>query len=344
MLEKIRLNNFTAFDETEVQFSRGINIFIGENSTGKTHVLKSLYAACEITESNKSFAEKLNNVFYPTAKNIGRLVHRGQENNASLEIFRFIKPGQKAISLRVSFSSSISKPEKATISGTTKQWQESPVRSVYIPVKDMLANATGFRSMVSLRHLHFEEVYNDIIDRAFLPALKENGDKVRSQLLESLQQSMDGKVIIKGEELFLKNKTGELEFTLLAEGYRKIGLLWLLIQNGTLSSGNVLFWDEPETNLNPKLMRLVVNVLIELQRIGVQIFIATHDYVMLKEFELATNHSDKILYHAFYRDAHNHLAVNTVEQLDNLSPNAIDETFGTLIDRQIVKEMGGLGK
>ena len=44
-----------------------------------------------------------------------------------------------------------------------------------------------------------------------------------------------------------------IEFTLLAEGLRKLGLLWLLIRNGSLKPGAVLFWDEPETNLNPKL-------------------------------------------------------------------------------------------
>jgi len=62
------------------------------------------------------------------------------------------------------------------------------------------------------------------------------------------------------QEFFLKNKQGELEFTLVAEGYRKLGLLWLLIQNGSLLNGSVLFWDEPETNLNPKLLETVVRI------------------------------------------------------------------------------------
>jgi hypothetical protein len=53
----------------------------------------------------------------------------------------------------------------------------------------------------------------------------------------------------------LSNKQGE--FILLAEGFRKLGLLWLLLQNGTLLNGSVLFWDEPETNLNPKTMQTV---------------------------------------------------------------------------------------
>ena len=77
----------------------------------------------------------------------------------------------------------------------------------------------------------------------------------------------------------LDARNGEIEFTLLAEGLRKLGLIWLLIQNGTLGNDSVLFWDEPETNLNPKLYRTVIETLLTLQRNGVQIFLATHDYV-----------------------------------------------------------------
>ena len=36
------------------------------------------------------------------------------------------------------------------------------------------------------------------------------------------------------KDLKLLNKQGNMEFTLLAEGIRKLALLWLLIQNGTL--------------------------------------------------------------------------------------------------------------
>lgn len=93
-------------------------------------------------------------------------------------------------------------------------------------------------------------------------------------------------MVAKGETFFLKNKQGDLEFTLLAEGMRKLALVWLLIQNGTLLSGSVLFWDEPEANLNPALMGDVVEVILELQRLDVQVFLSTHNYVLLKEFDL----------------------------------------------------------
>ncbi len=130
---------------------------------------------------------------------------------------------------------------------------------------------------------------------------------------------MDGKIITNNEEFFLKNKQGELEFTLLAEGIRKLGLLWVLIQNGTLLNGSILCWDEPEANLNPKLMRIVVEILLELQRIGVQIFISTHDYVVLKEFDLQTKNTDKVLFHSLYRNR-GEIEIASTENYLNISP------------------------
>jgi ABC-type arginine transport system ATPase subunit len=119
----------------------------------------------------------------------------------------------------------------------------------------------------------------------------------------------------------------------------------LLIQNGTLLSGSVLFWDEPEANLNPRLMQTIVSILMELQRLGVQIFVSTHDYVFLKEFDLATKEGDNVLYHSLFRDkGTGEILHNSSETFAGLDPNAIDDTFGSIIDRQISKDMGRLGK
>ena len=345
MIKNLKFENFTAFDSLDIPFSSGVNLLIGENGTGKTHILKALYAACDVTKSKKGLAEKINDVFYPSDKQIGRLVKRAKTSSTgSIEIGRAMPDGKTA-SIKLSLTSHMLTPDKAKLTGATKLWLENPLESVFIPVKDMMANAPAFRSLYATRNIHFEEVYADIIDRAFLPALKGPTDRQRGKLLEILQEAMEGKVVTKNEEFFLRNKQGELEFTLLAEGFRKLGLLWLLIQNGTLLSGSTLFWDEPETNLNPRLMEKVVGILMELQRLGVQIFVSTHDYVLLKEFDLATKDGDKISYHSLFREKGNGLILhNTSETLVGLDPNAIDATFGSLIDRQVTKEMGGLGK
>lgn len=347
MLEHIKLERFAAFEQLSLGFSPGLNVFIGENGCGKTHLLKLLYAACDVTTSQKTFAEKVNRVFLPSGEQIGRLVKRRTgSSTGSVEITRTVQvDGQpKSLSLRLSMSNHTKDPSKATVSGAFKQWQEHPLTSVYVPVKDMMANAPGFRSLYSLRHIHFEEVYADIIDRAFLGTLKGPTDRDRKRLLDILQQSMEGKVISRNEEFFLKSQQGELEFTLLAEGIRKLGLLWILIQNGTLLDGSVLLWDEPEANLNPKLMRTVVQILIELQRLGVQVFITTHNYNILKEFDLQVQPQDRVQFHSLFRDAKRDVRVASFERYDQLQPNAIDDTLGALADREIRQQMRELGQ
>jgi energy-coupling factor transporter ATP-binding protein EcfA2 len=347
MLEHIKLERFTAFEQLSLRFSPGLNVFIGENGCGKTHLLKLLYSACDVTTSQKTFAEKVNRVFLPSGEQIGRLVkRRSTSSTGSVEVARTVQleGSLKSLSLRMSMSNHTKEPTKATVSGAFKQWQEHRLTSVYVPVKDMMANAPGFRSLYSLRHIHFEEVYADIIDRAFLGTLKGPTDKDRKRLLDILQQSMEGKVISRNEEFFLKSPQGELEFTLLAEGIRKLGLLWVLIQNGTLLDGSVLLWDEPEANLNPKLMRTVVQILIELQRLGVQVFITTHNYNLLKEFDLQVKPEDKVLFHSLFRDAARQVQVASFASYEDLRPNAIDDTLGALADREIRQQMGGLGQ
>ncbi len=345
MLTSIKFEKFTAFEKLNINFSSGINIFVGENGTGKTHILKAAYSACDIAKSKGGFAEKINNMFFPSEKQIGRLVNRATgSRKGTLEVTRKLDDG-KTLSIRLSLSNHTTKPEKAKVSGSTKVWMETPMEAAFIPVKDMMANAPGFRSLYEEREIHFEEIYVDIIRKAFLPLLKGQPDKQRRQLLESLQDAMEGKVVAKNEEFFLRNKQGLLEFTLLAEGFRKMGLLWILIQNGTLLNGSALFWDEPETNLNPKLMKTVVGILIELQRMGVQIFISTHDYIILKEFDLQTSKNDEIIFHSLYRDAKNGEILHaSTGQYNDICPNAIDDTFGSIVDREISKSMGGLGR
>lgn len=346
MITRVKFNKFTAFDKLEIKCSPGINVFVGENGTGKTHVLKTIYAACDITKSKKSFAEKMNKVFLPSNEQIGRLVKRSARSvTGYAEVHRWLSDIEPEIKIRLSMSNHTKEPEKATISGHPKLWQETNLDSVYIPVKEMLSNAPGFRSLYNTREIHFEEVYFDIIDRAFLPVLKGPTDKQRRNLLEILKAAMDGKVTWKNEEFFLRDKQGELEFTLLAEGIRKLGLLWILIQNGTLQNGSVLCWDEPETNLNPKLMRKVVEILFELQRMGVQIFISTHNYVVLKEFDLQMNKDDKIEFHSLYRDENTkELAVKSTRDYLQIHPNAISDTFSDLYDREIDRSMKGVCK
>ena len=43
-IKKLTLNNFMAFENAEINWSDNINIICGENSTGKTTLLKVMYS------------------------------------------------------------------------------------------------------------------------------------------------------------------------------------------------------------------------------------------------------------------------------------------------------------
>ena len=209
----------------------------------------------------------------------------------------------------------------------------------------MLSSAPGFRSLYEARETHFEEVYADILHRAYLPILRGPTDRQRKRLLTNMQKEIGGRVTVKNEEFFLRNKQGNLEFSLLAEGIRKLALLWLLIQNGVLQSGSVLFWDEPETNLNPKLFGVVMDILLELQRTGVQIFFATHDYVILKELDLRKTTLDDVKFHSLHQDEDNgEIVCNTTSDYLHIHPNAIADTFDDLYDREIERNIGDIAR
>ena len=289
--------------------------------------MKVAYAACYISKTKDNFAEKLNRLFLPSGRRIGRLVRRRQgQPRCEVEVYR------DPIKIRASFSGQTYATRSIRNIGA-KDWYQHPMESIYIPVKEMLANAPGFRSLYGQREIHFEEIYADIIDRAYLPIYRGRPDSIREKLLNMLLQAMDGKVVTKGEEFFLR-KRGDLEFTLLAEGIRKLGLLYLLIQNGSLSEGSVLFWDEPETNLNPKLFKPVINILLELQSMGIQIFLATHDYVILKELDLQSESTAEVAYHSLYLN-NSEINLQTTDNYLNLHENAIMDTFDSLYDRAI---------
>jgi predicted ATP-dependent endonuclease of OLD family len=54
MLDKIRIENFTVFDKVQFQFGTGINVIIGDNGTGKSHLLKLAYTISTVAAKRQA--------------------------------------------------------------------------------------------------------------------------------------------------------------------------------------------------------------------------------------------------------------------------------------------------
>lgn len=331
----LELENFTAFSTLQLRPVSGLNVLIGENSTGKTHVLKTIYSALSVSQS-EAFEQNLIENFLPSGRAIGRLVNRrNKPTRASIRV-----ESGDSLSISTSFSNHVSKG-RGQAKTNMKDWIESPRNAVFIPVREILSSAPGFRSLYRSREVLFEKIQIDLIDMAFLPALKGPIGEERQRLLGALESAIYGKVTSREEMFFLKSERGELEFTLLSEGLRKLALVWLLIQNGSLMNGATLFWDEPEANQNPNQMEAIASLLIRLSELGIQIFVATHNYVLLKEIELQRSQTIPTKFYSFHRaDENSDIMVSDGDCISDLATNPIVESYLKLFDKEMSRALG----
>lgn len=106
-----------------------------------------------------------------------------------------------------------------------------------------------------------------------------------------------------------------------------------------------LFWDEPETNLNPKLIRMLVEILLEMSRMGQQIIIATHDYILLKWFAILSQERDLVTFHSLSMDEiSGEISRKTTKNYLDITPNAIVDAFNELTITQAKLKLQGAGQ
>lgn len=331
MITRIEIDKITAFEKLEVSFSSGLNVLIGENGTGKTHLMKLLYSAITYANSSESrrIEQLLHENFLPDT--IGRLIKRTRGRKSGG--FKVYSGDKKSLEVSLTTQNRVTADECS--------WRdENPPIAVYIPVKDMLANAPGFLSLYRDHSIHFEGVYADIISKALYPASRGRRNSLQKELLELIEAEIGGTIAVEGEKFYLKSRdgAGNLEFTLLAEGYRKLGLLFCLIQNERLSEGSILFWDEPEANLNPKLMQLEVKILYKLVEMGVKIFLSTHNSMLTSQIRLMEE-IGPTSYHVFNKEADGEISYTNYNHLTDIEDNSIQEAYDTLLVQQIEKEL-----
>ncbi|MCA1959152.1 MAG: AAA family ATPase, partial [Desulfomonile sp.] len=204
-LDVLRLTNFTAFSELKIEFSPGLNVIVGENATGKSHILKLGYALAHVLHelgrfeeervgqiaagSSKSWlqrriAEKLVGVFKPDT--LGRLCRRGV-GRARTEVAAGFGMNDE---LRFSFSSN-SKSEVALPGRPKNALDEAPI---FFPPKEMMSLSPGFMSLYEQRELALDETYYDLCKLLNFPLLKgKRADRI-AEIVDPLAEIMGGSV------------------------------------------------------------------------------------------------------------------------------------------------------
>ena len=288
-IDKIKLENFTVFDDIDIDFCKGVNVFIGENGTGKTHLLKVMYCMCRTQRG-----VDIPRVFCPLDEFF--VGYCGVEQDRKM-FSGYNKTSAYSVKIN------IDNDEIGCVPGGYHQpsheidWKPA----IFIPTKEMLSHSKGLLALDRERDIPFDKTLIDIVAKAELGESK-SISQLSQKLLNNLSGIIDGKVIYEEDTFYIvKNNGQKIEFSMEAEGLRKFGLLWKLIRNGLIEKNTILFWDEPEANINSQLIPNIVEILLELQRNDVQIFLATHDYNLAKYFEIKQKQGDNVVYHSLFK-------------------------------------------
>ena len=157
-VQKIALTNFMVFDNLELTFSDDVNIIIGENGTGKTTLLKCLYAACESSNltTHPSKAKRFQDYFSSSKKSIKEI---NQKQN--LNDFGIVQV----------FSHGVEFHYRAWDDGIMylSDWINLGIKSVFIPATEMLSHSKGLISMATkYNSIPFDYTQLDILINAQL--------------------------------------------------------------------------------------------------------------------------------------------------------------------------------
>ena len=297
MLKSLHLTNFTVFPDARLEFGRNLNCFIGENGTGKSHILHAAYTAIAVSAAKaknggsdtpnkaqlqRDLTDKLLGVFRPDG--LWRLVRRQQGRGKCRLSYEFSES-----SLNLTFSFSTVAKREVTVGVVPVGRVEK--RPIFLPTRELLTIYPGFVSLYETTHLPFEETWRDTCLLLGAPLARGKREGGIKKLLVPLEEAMGGKVELdKSGRFYLNLASGSMEMNLVAEGLRKLATVARLIATGSLLDKGYLFWDEPEANLNPKIIKTIAKIILHVAQSGIQVFIATHSLFLLRELHILQQH------------------------------------------------------
>ncbi|RAX22849.1 MULTISPECIES: ATP/GTP-binding protein [unclassified Actinomyces] len=329
-ITRLGVTNFGPFASADLTFSPQINVFVGTNNTGKSMLLKLLYAMTAVASEKSNPARssnpewllggwhgalrgKLPGVF-KTAEDLSRLVTHGEvRSQADFEL-------GEGSALSYTYDEN-NKPFFRPNYIRTASFSRPQAFPVFIPAHEILSVAHGLRSLFATYELPFDETWNDLATLLYRPRLKDRSD---TEIEDVIGDIVGGRFEVRDDRFVLRRDSEadpgfQLEAPLVSEGHRKLGMIQVLLANGVLKDQGYLFWDEPEANLNPASIRLLAPLIAGLARRGVQVFLATHSLFLLRELQMLDEDEDAdIRYFGLDRANDDPVTVTQADDLDDL--------------------------
>jgi predicted ATPase len=274
-----------------------ISLIIGGNSSGKTFLLKALYATLRAQEETgrgddrREFAEVLSDKLYWTyqVEKLGDLVSKGDQNRLQASIVM-----DKNCSLAFEFGPDTRKKVTPLHNNLPKR----TANSIFLPAKEVLSlSKVILKSALQDKAFGFDATYVDLVLALQTPTVRGRNSDAFAQSREMLEAMFHGRVEYdtpKGSWVYRKGNS-RFSVNATAEGIKKIAILDTLLGNRYLSPESVIFIDEPESALHPAAINQLMEIFKILSDKGIQFFMATHSYFVVKKlYVLALKHKTHI--------------------------------------------------
>ncbi len=334
MIRKLMVDGFTVFPTaTSLTFEPGINVLVGGNGSGKSHLMKLGYALCKwgFSGSHKELP-----VAWAEEKRL-RLILMRVFALRDLTDLTARTAAPCTATIRVSLAGEKVPIGSAETAFSFRSGDEEDGLSIStLPDRTLTDNAVYLapREVLSIYPFYTQagRRYPELLDSAGwdLCAALENEATTAlppalAHVLHQIESLLHGQLVRRNGRFFLQHPDqAPLELNLAAEGYKRLGTLGLLLANGSVRTGTTLFWDEPEMNLNATHLPLLVNIMLGLCRAGIQVILSTHSLFLLRELaiQLADKRNRAVTRRFFGLQAGRHgstlTTADTLSQLDRL--------------------------
>jgi AAA15 family ATPase/GTPase len=348
-ITRVKIKDFLIFKGAfTAYFCDGVNVFVGENGTGKTTLLKCFYAATDTIgyEASRYFDSP---DLIKNRERIARIVDYSSEHGDKPDnlnaVAVYMSNSDEWGKIDNDFNSKVNKIASHSDEGKklNDEYMADPLtfnvnrKSVYIPEKDILSNSKGLPESVMYGKAQFTVFDIDIITKARVLA-----NTPEQPLYRRICEIIGGEPQNDGQSFFMKrpNNANPIPFSLEASGYRKFGLLAALIRNEQIKPGVTLLWDEPENSLNPELVPVLVDILLELSKSGVQIFLATHDYNLARYFDIRKDKNIPVVFHNLVKTDNGQIECKSSPDYLGLPDNLLEKASADLFEAVVSDAMG----
>lgn len=171
----------------------------------------------------------------------------------------------------------------------TNDTPPTETNSIFLPAKEVLSlQRIILKSREQDAMFGFDDTCFDLAKALRISTTKGRNLTAFASSREKLREFLGGKIEFDQQKDRWTFKKGSFRFPIgtTSEGIKKTAILDTLLGNRYLTTDSRIFIDEPEAALHPQAISELMEIITLLAECGVQFFIATHSYFVIKKLFL----------------------------------------------------------